>query len=95
MTPTQGQIIRVYGVLPLAMVNCLRFKLLWTVSQFNKSKDVRSHDQTNTIVKMKNKRNLFNYQLAWNIKTQSEEVRCISQKKKKDLFQSFFIDVSF
>ena len=46
------------------------YKVL-SVSQFSKSKDVRSHDQTNTIVKMKNKRNLFNYQLASNIKTQS------------------------
>ena len=34
MTPTQGQIIRVHGVLPLAMDNCLRFKLLWpTIGQ--------------------------------------------------------------
>ena len=34
MTPTQGQIIRVHGVLPLAMDNCLRFKLLWpTIDQ--------------------------------------------------------------
>ena len=34
MTATQGQIIRVHGVLPLAMDNCPRFKLLWpTIDQ--------------------------------------------------------------
>ena len=31
---------------------------------------MQSYDQTNAIVKMKKKKNLFNYQLASNIKTQ-------------------------
>ena len=38
---------------------------------FNKLKSVYSYDLTNTIVKMKNKTNLFNNQLASNIKIQS------------------------
>ena len=38
---------------------------------FNKLKSVHSYDLTNTIVKMKNKTNLFNDQLVSNIKTQS------------------------
>ena len=38
---------------------------------FNKLKTVHSYDLTNTIVKMKNKTNLFNNQLASNIKIQS------------------------
>ncbi len=42
-----------------------------SVAQFNKLKRVHSYDLTNTIVKMKNKTNLFNNQLASNIKIQS------------------------
>ena len=41
------------------------------VGSFNKLKSVHSYDLTNTIVKMKNKTNLFNDQLASNIKIQS------------------------
>ena len=42
-----------------------------SVTQFNKLKRVHSYHLTNTIVKMKNKTNLFNNQLASNIKIQS------------------------
>ena len=42
-----------------------------SVAQFNKLKRVHSYDLTNTIVKTKNKTNLFNNQLASNIKIQS------------------------
>ena len=45
-------------------------KLNWLRS-FNKLKRVHSYDLTNTIVKTKNKTNLFNNQLASNIKIQS------------------------
>ena len=38
---------------------------------FNELKRVHSYDLTNTIVKTKNKTNLFNNQLASNIKIQS------------------------
>ena len=58
---------------------------------FNKLKSVHSYDLTNTIVKMKNKTNLFNNQLASNIKIQSflKALRGILFKKNRFLSKFF------